>query len=144
MAHVTQPKKYYTHRVGVYVKSTALYLSQGGGMMGTFKAARRPVQHERNRGWVTGLKRNAFAVSSRRPSLERRTVAALFLNGIYERQRAKLNDPWGDAVAAKLTARQITEAQTARIRFCTVTLAQNVDRGCCQDKRSHASKRDKR
>lgn len=74
-------------------------------------------------------------------SLQRRRA---FSDEIYERQRAKLNDPWGDAVAAKLTARQITEAQTARIRFCTVTLAQNVDRGCCQDKRSHASKRDKR
>jgi hypothetical protein len=49
-----------------------------------------------------------------------------------------------DAVAAKLSAKQIAEAQWLASSFVPAVLAQNVDRGCCQDKRSHASKRDKR
>jgi TPR repeat protein len=49
-----------------------------------------------------------------------------------------------DAVAAKLTAKQTVEAQWLASSFVPAMLAENVDGSCCQNKRSHASKRDKR
>jgi len=49
-----------------------------------------------------------------------------------------------DAVAAELTTKRTVEAQWLASSFVPAMLAENVDGSCCQNKRSHASKRDKR
>jgi uncharacterized protein len=48
-----------------------------------------------------------------------------------------------DAVAAKLATEQLVEAQWLASGFVPAMLAENVDGSCCQNKRSHASKRNK-